>query len=76
MTDTTTDHAFQRSYPHPCLADIAEQLMAEFGSRIDLEIISRAVLAAAHDLTGPTDAADVGLEHLARQRLHMLVAAD
>jgi hypothetical protein len=63
--------------PHredPCVADVTEHLMAEFGGRIDRSAISGVVLSGLHDLQcSPAAARVVGLEHLTRDRLRALV---
>ena len=52
------------------VADVIERLMAEFEHRLDLDFISRVVLACRSDLAGsPTAALPELVERLAHQRL-------
>ena len=58
------------------LPDVAERLMAEFGGRVDLATITRAVLDCRRDLQGvPPGALPELLERHARQHLLLLPPA-
>jgi hypothetical protein len=60
--------------PDPGVAEVTEQLMAEFGARFDRRAIGGVVLSALHDLQcSPAAARVVGLERLTRDRLRALV---
>ena len=51
-------------------ADVCERLMAEFGSDLQLSVITRVALQAKRDLScSPTGALPELVERLARQRL-------
>jgi hypothetical protein len=57
--------------------DVTERLMAEFGSRVDLAVISQVVLDCHRDLQGSPEAALPELvERLARQYLLDLLDKD
>ncbi|GEL20705.1 hypothetical protein [Pseudonocardia asaccharolytica] len=62
---------------HLSLADATERLMAEFGSRLDLALISRVVLDCRHDLQSePPGALPELVERLARRRILRVLEAD
>ena len=64
------------SLPELSLPDVAERLMAEFGGRVDLATITRAVLDCRRDLQGaPPGALPELLERHARQHLLLLPPA-
>jgi hypothetical protein len=53
------------------IADIAERLMGEFGGRLDLAVISAAVLDSVHHLECAGAPSPEHIERLARHRLRM-----